>query len=199
MVRQSPATGGAHSRSRRTSRAPQHGELVVRLWQRRADRLHSATSDRNSASPHLRALCRRGVEQPAGPESRCGPRLVHPRDARLGIELHGGDCPYSHDAGLPLRGLQISPGAHLDHRRFSIADDPGHGFYRTGAALRSGRLLGTGHWRVDRQPYSHHRSRSGQIDAGRADHSRRDSIAIFHPPRLRDSGASDRLRRRFIC
>src|ERR1043166_312398 len=31
------------------------------------------------------------------------PGLVHPRAARLGFELHGGDRPDPHDAGLSLR------------------------------------------------------------------------------------------------
>ena len=31
--------------------------------------------------------------------------LVHPRLARVGLELHGSHCPHSHGAGLPVRRL----------------------------------------------------------------------------------------------
>ena len=38
-----------------------------------------------------------------------------------------------------------------------------------------------------------------QVDAGRADHRRRDALAILRAARLRDSGSAHRLRRRSTC
>ena len=37
---------------------------------------------------------------------------------------------------------------------FLLLDDSGHGIHWPGAAVRSGRLLGIGHWRVDHEPDS---------------------------------------------
>ena len=59
----------------------------------------------------------------AGSESRRHSRVVHSRDARMGLEFHGGDCFDSHGAGVFVRGLQVSEGTHVDHRRISFADD----------------------------------------------------------------------------
>src|SRR6266852_1240200 len=86
MVRSPLTACGAHSRSGRASGATKHGQLVVRVWQRRAHRFPPATGYRNSVGTDLCALCRRGVEQPAGPESRYRAWLVHPRHAWMGIE-----------------------------------------------------------------------------------------------------------------
>ena len=108
LVRPALAARGADSRSRRASRAAQHGELVLRVRQRGAHRLPSAARDRHSAGADLRALGRRSMEQPAGSESRGGARLVHPRAARMGLQLHGGDRPHSHGAGVSVRRLQVS-------------------------------------------------------------------------------------------
>ena len=63
VVRPPPAAGGAHSRSRRTSRAAQHGELVVRLRQRRARRA-SASSSRPASSSRW-STCRRPTRRGA--------------------------------------------------------------------------------------------------------------------------------------
>ena len=46
----------------------------------------------------------RGMEQSAGFESSGSPRLVHPRHARMGLQLHGRHCSDSHGAGVPVRG-----------------------------------------------------------------------------------------------
>ena len=85
-------------------------------------------------------------------ESRCGAGMVHPRAARLGLELHGRHRAHPHGAGVSVRRIQVSPRAHLDRRRFPSADDARHGIHRAGLALRSGRVLGTGHWGVDCEP-----------------------------------------------
>jgi len=74
------------------------------------------------------------VEQPASFESRCDAGLVYPRDARMGLQLHGGSCPHPHGAGLPLRSVQISARAYLDRRCFSLLMTLGMAF--TGQVLR---------------------------------------------------------------
>src|SRR5216684_8848760 len=193
MVRSPLTACGAHSRSGRASGATKHGQLVVRVWQRRAHRFPPATGYRNSVGTDLCALCRRGVEQPAGPESRYRAWLVHPRHAWMGIEFHGRHCSDSHGAGIPLWRLQISPRTHLDYRRLPNADDYGTGVQRTGTAVRPRRLLGLGNRSLDRQPRSHSRSRNCEIDAGWSDHSWRDSVAILCTARLRDSRTADRF------
>ena len=84
-------------------------------------------------------------------------RLVSSRHARLGIGLHGRHRAHPHGAGVPLRRLQISARAHVDHRRLPAPPDPRHGLHRPGPALRSGRLLGPRHRHIDCQPRSLHR------------------------------------------
>ena len=107
-----------------------------------------------SARADLCALRGRSVEQPADPQSWHCSRLVHSSLARLGLEFHGRDCAHPHGAGLPLRSLQISPRTDVDGRRSSPTRDARHGLYRPGAAIRSGRLLGTGHRGINRQSRS---------------------------------------------
>ena len=55
------------------------------------------------------------------PELRAAARLVPARDARLGLELHGGGRPAPHDPGLPVRRLQVSARADLGRRRRSCS------------------------------------------------------------------------------
>ena len=195
MVRPPPATRGAHSRSCGTSRAAKHRELVVCVRQRRAHRFPPATRDRNSAGAYLCSLGWRSMEQPAGSESSDDAWLVYPRDAWMGLQLHGGDRPHSHGAGISLRRLQISPRTHLDHRRLSLVDDSRHGIHRSSHALRSGRVLGIGDRSVDRQPRSDSRPCGCEVDVRWADHCRRNTLPILRPARLRDSRNADRFRR----
>ena len=122
--------------------------------------------------------------------------LVHPRPARLGLELHGRHRAHPHGAGLPLRRVQVSARADLDRRRLPAAHDARHGVHRPGAALRSGRLLGTRHRRVDLEPDPAHRAGARQAAARRPDHRRRDAVALLRAARLRHSRAAHRLRRR---
>src|SRR6266481_414975 len=126
LVRPSPAVGSTHSRGRGTSCAAKYGELVLRVRQRRAHRLSPATGNRNSAGAYLCSLGGGGVEQPAGPESSGDAWLVHPRDAWMGLQLHGGHCPYSYGAGISVRSPQRSPRTDLDRRSLSLNDDSRH-------------------------------------------------------------------------
>src|SRR5882724_6881281 len=135
MVRPPFATRGAHSRSCWTSGAAKYGELVLRVRQRRAHRLYPATGDWNSAGAHLCALGRRSVEQPAGPESSGDAWLVHPRDAWMGLQLHGGHRRYSYGAGISVRSPQISPRTNLDRWSLSVVDDSWHGVHWSSHAL----------------------------------------------------------------
>jgi len=111
-----------------------HGELVYVFGSAR-----SPSSFFNSlldlAGPDLCSFGKRGLEQSASAEPRCNFGLVHPRHARVGLEFHGGDRPYPHGAGLPLRSVQISARAHLDRRRLSFANDARHGFQRPSVAF----------------------------------------------------------------
>ena len=68
---------------------------------------HPATGDRNSAGAYLCSLGGRSMEQPAGPESSGGAWLVHPRDAWMGLQLHGRHRPHSYGAGISVRGPQV--------------------------------------------------------------------------------------------
>ncbi len=68
------------------------------------------------------------MEQPAGAQPRCDPRLVHPRASRMGFELHDRDRAHPYGSGLPFRGLQVSSRAIRGSlASFSAADDTGHG------------------------------------------------------------------------
>ena len=122
--------------------------------------------------------------------------LVHPRLARLGFQLHGRSGADPHGAGLPVRRLQVPPRTDLDRRRFSSADDARHGVHRPGAPLRSGCLLGPWHRRFRHGPNAFHRSPARSLDAGRADHRRRNFVALLRHPRVHRSRRVDRLRRR---
>ena len=159
VVRPPPAARGADSRRRGTSGAAQHGELVVRLRQRRAGRVLPAARDRHPSRDGVRALRGRGMEQPAGVEPPGRVRLVRSRAARMGIELHGRDRPHPHGAGLPVRRLQVSARADVDRRRLSPADDARHGVHRADAALRPGCVLGSRDRRLDREPRARRRAR----------------------------------------
>src|ERR1700758_1248249 len=194
LVRPSIAACGASSRNGRTSRASEHGELVVRVWQRRVDGLRAADCDGNSARAGLCAFGRGSVEQPASTQPRCHSGLVHPRHAWLGLEFHGRDCSDSHGPGISLWSAQVSPRTHLDHWRLSAADDIGHGIQRAGTALRSRCILGTWHWGIHCESRSHSRSGNREVDARRTDHRRCDSIAILRPARVRNSRITDRIR-----
>ena len=142
----------------------------------------------------LRPVGQRGVEQSAGFEPRRNSRVVHPRDARMGLEFHGGNCPDSHGPGVSLWSLQISAGAYLDCRRFPSAHDAGHGLQRAGSAVRSGRVLGTRNRRLNREPRPCSRSRDREVDARRADHRWCHAFPILCAARIRNSGNVDRLR-----
>ena len=63
----------------------------------------------------------------------------------------------------------------------------GDGVHRTGAALRSERVLGPRNRRLDRWPHSDHRRQGRRSDPGRSDNRRRNAVAILHAARLRDS------------
>ena len=57
---------------------------------------------------------------------------------------------------------------------------PRHGLHRPGAAFRSGRLLGSRHRRIHRQPRSVYRRASRPPDPRRPNHRRRDPLALLH-------------------
>src|SRR5262249_35637325 len=78
--------GGAGPRAPRSA---QHGELVVRLWQRDAGSVRAADRDGNLSRAGLRAVCRRRLSEPALPELPGPLRLVLARHALLGIERDG--------------------------------------------------------------------------------------------------------------
>ena len=67
MVRPALAAGGADSRSRGASRPTEYRELVLRVRQRRAHRLHAANRHWNSAGPRLCSIGR------AKPGAACRP------------------------------------------------------------------------------------------------------------------------------
>ena len=71
----------------------------------------------------------------------------------------------------------------------------GHGVHGPGAALRSERILGPRHRRVDRGPHSDHRLQGRRSNPGRTDHRRRNTIALLRAARVCDSGATNRIRR----
>ncbi len=72
------------------------------------------------------------------------------------------------------------------------AHDARHGIHRSGAALRSGRVLGARHRRIHRQPCSDCRSRDREADVRWSHHRRRHAVAILRPSCLRDSRNADR-------
>src|ERR1700740_2643221 len=111
--------------------------------------------------------------------------MVHPCFARMGLEFHGGPCLNPHGPGISVRSLQVSSGAYVDRWRVPFAYDPRDGFQRTSTALRPGRLLGTWHWSIDRQPSSYCGSYDREGDARWANHRWRDALAILRPARLR--------------
>src|SRR5882724_9605051 len=134
------------------------------------------------------------MEQPAGPESSGDAWMVHPRDAWMGLQLHGGHRPYSYGAGISVRSPQISPRTNLDRWSLSVVDDSWHGVHWSSLALRSGRLLGIRNRSLDRQPGSHHRSFCREANAWWPDHRRRNSLAVFCFARIRDSRTADWVR-----
>ena len=168
LARAAPATRRPDQGGRAASGAEEHRELVVRLRQRQPGAADPAGGHRHSAGAGLRAFGGQRVELAAGPQSPIAAGLVSARHARMGIELHGRHRAHPHGAGVSLRRLQVSARAHLDPGRLHAADDAGHGVHRPGAALRPGRLLGTGHRRVHRGPRAAHRRAAGAPDAGRA-------------------------------
>ncbi len=149
LVRAPAANRRRDSRGRRAPHSAQVGELVVRLRQRCAHHLRPASGYRHTAGAHVRSQRGRSLEQPSVSEPRCDAGMVPARHAWLGLQLHGGRRAHSHVPGLPFWRIQISPRANVDCRRLPAADDLGHGLHRSGAALRSGRLLGHRHWCVD--------------------------------------------------
>src|ERR1700730_4240097 len=193
LVRPAFTVGGANSRSCRASGAAQYSELVLCLRQRGADHLPAANRHRHSTGAHLCSLGWGSMEQPAGAQPRCDPRLVYPRAARMGFELHDRDRAHPYGSGLPFRGLQVSSRAHVDRWRLSLADDTGHGLQRPGAAFRSRCILGTWHRSVHRKTRTDHRARSREGDVGWTDHCRRDAISVLRPACLRDSRNVDRI------
>ncbi len=154
---------GAIRETADASGAPPIGELVVRLRQRCADRLHPAGLHRHHAGADLRAFGRRSLEQPAISQPRCHPGMVPARGAWLGLQLHGRARAHPHGAGVSVRRLQVSPRADLDLGRISAADDAGHGLHRPGSALRSGCLLGSRHRSRHHGPCSAARRRASCI------------------------------------
>src|ERR1700731_3365143 len=134
------------------------------------------------------------MEQSPGSEPRCNSWVVHPRDARMGLQFHGGACSDSYGPGVSVWGLQVSSGAYVDRWRVPFAYDPRDGFQRAGAALRPRRLLGTWNRGIDRQPGPFCWTRNREADAGRADHRGRNALAVLRPTRIRDSRNADRIR-----
>src|SRR6266851_7496219 len=134
------------------------------------------------------------MEQSPGSEPRRNAWMVHPRDARMGLQFHGGACFDSHGPGVSVWGLQVSSGAYLDCRRVPIADDTWYGLQRASAAVRPRRLLGTWHRSVDRQPSSYCGSYDREGNARWADYRGRDALAILCPARICDSRNADRFR-----
>src|SRR5258708_16988611 len=135
LVRPSPAVGRAHSRGRGTSCAAKYGELVLCVRKRGAHHLSLATGNRNSAGDYLCSLGGRSMEQLTGPESSGDAWMVHPRDAWMGLQLHGGHRPYSYGSGISVRSPQISPRTDLDCWSVSVVDDSWHGVHWSNHAL----------------------------------------------------------------
>ena len=69
----------------------------------------------------------------------------------------------------------------------------GDGLHRPGAAIRPGRLLGTGNRGVDLEPRADRGSPACQAIVGRPDHCGRDSLAFLRISRLCDSRLADRF------
>src|SRR4029077_20600407 len=92
-------------------------KLVLRLRQRRDDRLRAPACDRNPSRSDLCTLSRRCLEQSTDLEPPGNPRVVHSRAAWLGIEFHAGDCTGSYGRCVAFRSLQISKGTDMDSRR----------------------------------------------------------------------------------
>src|SRR6266849_2739986 len=174
--------------------APRDVELVLRLRQRRAHSLRPPDRHRHPARPRVRAVRGRGLEQPADPESRRFPRLVHSRGARMGIELHDRHRAHPYGAGLPVRGAQVSERADVDRRRPAASDDARNGVHGAGASLRPGRVLGTRDRCVDREPRAGHGALAREPLARRSDHRGRDAVALLRAARVRRPRAADRLR-----
>src|SRR5450631_506878 len=96
---------------------------------------HAPDCYRHTACPDLCAFRRRGMEQPPDPQSwhRCG--LVRTGAARMGLKLHGRDCPDPYGASFPFWRVQVSERTDLDRWRPAITRNAWHGFYRPGTAI----------------------------------------------------------------
>ena len=90
-----------------------------------------------------------------------------------------------------VRGVQISAGADLGCGCVSAADDDGHGFHGTGAAVRSGCLLGPGNRRIDCEPRAGDGAGDRASVIGRTDHRRGNVVAILCAARICDTGIVD--------
>src|SRR5262249_5383090 len=75
----------------------------------------------------------------------------------------------------------------------SRPDGARHGVHRSGPALRSGRVLGTRDWRVDRRPRSSPRPSAGALADRWPDYRGSDALAILRIPCVRDPGSADRV------
>ena len=195
MARRSPASRRNDHRSRRASCAAQLGELVVHLRQRDAGRVHPAGRHRHLPRDCLYTSGRPRLGQPHLSELPATARMVSARAARMGLQLHGRPDVHSFDPGVCVRRLQISARAHLGRRMRAALVHARDGVHRPGAALRSERILGTRHRRVDRGPHSDHRLQGRRSDFRRTNHRRRNAVAILRVACVRHSGAADRLRR----
>src|ERR1700741_4448786 len=119
------------------------------------------------------------MEQPADFESWHFAGMVHSRLARMGLEFHGRNCFDSHGAGFSFWSLQVSTRADLDGGRVSAANDAGHGFYRTGVAIRSGRVLGIRNRSLDCKPGSGDWAVGGESHVGRANYRGAYAFKVF--------------------
>ena len=137
LGRSSPAGRFHNPRGRHASCPTANRKLGVRVRQRQPGAVHPAGGDGHLPGARLRAVGQRGVPEPPRPQLRATARLVPARDARVGIELHGGGRPAPHGAGAALRRLQVSARAHVAGRRVSPLDDAGHGLHRPDPALGS--------------------------------------------------------------
>src|SRR5258708_19470782 len=102
MVRSTPSTRTVDPRSHGASGTTANGELVVRVRQRGADNIPLPDRDRYSSCPGLCAVGRRGMEQPANPQSPNRTWMVHSCFAWLGLQFHAPDFSHPHVAGLSL-------------------------------------------------------------------------------------------------